>query len=83
MMLGFGVPYEGNMEDDDLVVLSRDRSTWTEEQKKYHDNMPWLGRQFSDLLLRFPGFSRWLATRVMNADEQRVERLRREASKRE
>ena len=30
------------MEEDDLVVLSRDRSTWTDEQKKYHDNMPWL-----------------------------------------
>jgi hypothetical protein len=43
------------MEEDDVVVLSRDRSTWTDEQKKYHENMPWLGRKFSDLLLRFPG----------------------------
>jgi hypothetical protein len=73
---------EGVMEEDDLVILSRDRSTWTEEQKKYHDNMPWLGRKFSDLLLRFPGFSKWLGMRVMKADERRVERLRREASKR-
>jgi hypothetical protein len=74
------------MEEDDLVVRSRDRSTWTEEQKKYHDNMPWLGRKFSDLLLSFPGFSKWLAMRVMKAEERRHEkirqRLRREASKR-
>jgi hypothetical protein len=28
------------MEEDDLVVLSRDRSTWATEQKTYHDNMP-------------------------------------------
>jgi hypothetical protein len=74
------------MEEDDLVVRSRDRSTWTEEQKKYHDNMPWLGRKFSDLLLSFPGFSKWLAMRVMKAEERRHEKIRqrscREASKR-
>jgi hypothetical protein len=74
------------MEEDDLVVRSRDRSTWTEEQKKYHDNMPWLGRKFSDLLLSFPGFSKWLAMRVMKAEERRHDkirqRLRREATTR-
>jgi hypothetical protein len=74
------------MEEDDLIVRSRDRSTWTEEQKKYHDNMLWLGRKFSDLLLSFPGFSKWFAMRVMKAEERRHEkirqRLRREASKR-
>jgi hypothetical protein len=74
------------MEEDDLVVRSRDRSTWTEEQKKYHDNMPWLGRKFSDFLLSFPGFSKWPAMRVMKAEERRHEkirqRLRRGASKR-
>jgi hypothetical protein len=32
------------MKEDDLVVQSRDRSTWTEEQKRYHDKMPWLPR---------------------------------------
>jgi hypothetical protein len=70
------------MKEEDLVVQSRDRSTWTEEQKRYHDNMPWLQRKFSDLLLRFPGFSKWLAMRVMKADERRRERLRGEIDKR-
>jgi hypothetical protein len=74
------------MDENDLVVRSGDRSTWTEEQKKYHDNMPWLGRKFSELLLRFPGFSKWLAMRILKADERRHEKIRqrlhREASKR-
>jgi hypothetical protein len=74
------------MDENDLVIRSRDRSTWTEEQKRYHDNMPWLGRKFSELLLTFPGFSKWLAMRVLKADERRHERIRqrlhREASKR-
>jgi hypothetical protein len=74
------------VKEDDLVIRSRDRSTWTEEQKKYHDNMPWLGRKFSELLLRFPGFSKWLAMRILKADHRRHERIKqrlhREASKR-
>jgi hypothetical protein len=70
------------MEEDDLVILSRDRSTWTEEQKKYHDNMPWLRRKLSDLLLGFPGFSKWLAMRIFKADQRRREGLRREGSNR-
>jgi hypothetical protein len=74
------------MDESDLVVRSRDRSTWTEKQKRYHDNMPWLGRKFSELLLTFPGFSKWLATRILKADKRRHERIRqrlhREASKR-
>jgi hypothetical protein len=77
---------EADMKEDDLIIRSRVRSTWTEEQKKYHDNMPWLGRKFSDLLLRFPRFSKWLAMRILKADERRHERIRqrmqREASKR-
>jgi hypothetical protein len=74
------------MKEDDLVIRSRDRSTWTEEQKRYHDNMPWLGRKFSELMLRFPGLSKWLALRILKADERRhekiIQRLHREAKKR-
>jgi hypothetical protein len=34
------------MKEGDLVVRFRDRITWTEAEKRYHHNMPWLAEDY-------------------------------------
>jgi hypothetical protein len=65
------------MAEDDLDMMSRDRSTWTEAERKEYESQSWIARKFLDVLLVFPGLTKWLIRKFMKAEDRKEKRFDR------
>jgi hypothetical protein len=56
------------MELWDGKIMSRDRSTWTAEQKRIWDQMGKVSRFYARIILTMPWFTKWIMERYMRKE---------------